>query len=549
MKRRIGDILVELGFISNEQLNRALEESKRTGVLLGEVLKRLGWLTEEQLNTALGVQSGAQLLDTNRIAIDTVAIKEVPQDFARQHELLPIGPRGQSLAVALANPFDVVARDKLKSLTGKKIIPFIAPRDWIVRAIDYYYNTAARIDEEIEAIVRNSLSRAKNVTDEDSIIRLVDLILAKGLSVGASDIHIEPDEKLVRVYFRLDGVLHQKYLFPKVFHTGIITRIKILGDIPLGDPHVPHDGRMEYDATIRKVDIRVSSYPTHLGEAVVLRLLIKAEAVGDFRKLGVEASDERKIEEAIHRPHGLIVVTGPTGSGKTTTVYTALLRINSSEINIMTIEDPIEYVIPTVRQSAINPKAGFTFAKALRSALRQDPDVIMVGEIRDQETAELALRASITGHLVISTLHANDAAAAIPRLLDMGVLPTVLSSGLVMIIAQRLVRRLCPDCMDLCGPTEEEKEVFESNGLEAPRELGIPVGCENCEHTGYKGRIGIFEVLCLDRKIEDLIIEKAPRSRIEAAALNQGMQRMFLDGLKKVVLKKTSFAEVKRVSI
>ncbi len=548
-KKRIGDILLELGYISQDQLEKAVQEAKRTGVMLGEVLTRLGWITEEQLNTALGIQSGAQLIDTDRTTVDTSVLNLVPYEFAREHELLPFGLQGNSLQVALSNPFDVVARDKLKVLTGKKIVHYIAPRDWIVGSTEYYYKTAARIDEEIEEIIRKDIKGDADVTSEGNITRLVDLIIAKGLSLGASDIHIDPDEKLIRIYFRLDGVLHQKYLLPKKFHSGLVTRIKVMGDMPLGDPHIPHDGRMQYDAKIRKIDIRISTFPSHLGEAVVLRLLIKAEAVGDFNRLGMTQAQVSQFNSAIHRPHGLILLTGPTGSGKSTTSYTALLKINRTDINIMTIEDPIEYVIPTVRQSAVNPKAGFTFASALRAALRQDPDVIMVGEIRDRETAELALRASITGHLVISTLHANEASGAIPRLLDMGVLPNVLAASLVMVIAQRLARRLCPDCLEVYEPSEEEKEIFTSNGLPAPSELAMARGCQLCHNSGYKGRIGIFELMGVSKEIEELIIEKASRSKLEEVAISQGMQKMFVDGLNKVAKKITSLSEIRRIAV
>lgn len=551
MKRRIGDILVELGYISQDQIERALQESKRTGVMLGAVLTRLGWVTEEQLNIALGVQSGARLIDIKRISADNTLLRDIPQEFAREHELFAFGIQNESLQVALSNPFDVVARDKLRSLTGRRVIPYIAPREAIISAIDFYYNTAARIDNEVEEIVRMDLQEDLVESEEGSVTRLVDLIVAKGLSMGASDIHIEPDENLVRIHLRLDGVLYQKYILPKKFHSGLVTRIKVLSDIPLGEPNIPHDGRMQFDTPIKKVDIRTSIFPTRLGEAVVLRLLIKAEAVGDFERLGVGKKDKALILKTIQRPHGLILVNGPTGSGKTTTIYTALLKIKSSENNIMTIEDPIEYAIPTIRQSAINTKAGFTFAKALRAALRQDPDIIMVGEIRDRETAELALRASITGHLVISTLHANEAAGTIPRLLDLGVLPTILASGLILVVAQRLARRLCLDCMIVREPTEEECEFFTQNGLTSPTEIGEPggCGCENCRNTGYRGRIGIYEVMPISKEIEDLIVAKASLSKVKEVAIKQGMQRMFADGLKKVALKKTSLSELRRIAV
>ncbi|MDY6972219.1 MAG: GspE/PulE family protein, partial [Thermodesulfobacteriota bacterium] len=374
-----------------------------------------------------------------------------------------------------------------------------------------------------------------------------DLLIEKGRLLEASDIHIVPDTNLVRVYFRIDGVLHQQYLFMKSFHQSLVTRFKIMGNMDISNPNIPHDGRIKYHGNDGELDLRLSTFPTHLGETLVIRLLIFSKVAGNIENLGFENKDLAKFLKNIKRPYGLVFATGPTGSGKTTTLYSALMAVNSPEINIMTVEDPIEYVIPTVRQTAVNPKAGLTFGNALRSAMRQDPDIILVGEIRDQETAELAMRASITGHLVLSTLHTNDAASAINRLLDIGVKTGVLASSLSMVVAQRLLRRVCLNCSTRKAPSPEEENIFVRNGLKPPSDLPRPKGCDRCNNSGYSGRSGIFEVLEVDRAIEELIFSGAPHSVIEEAAVKSGMNLMLKQALKNVLNHVTTLEEVLRV--
>ncbi|MBC7358898.1 MAG: Flp pilus assembly complex ATPase component TadA [Desulfacinum sp.] len=548
MKKKLGELLLELGYIGPDQLQAALKEAQNTGEMLGDVLIRLGWLSHEELNMALAAQSGARILDPLRTSVDMDLLGAIPAETAKRHMILPLERRGDALSVAMANPYDVLARDQVRNMTGFDVEPVIASPEWLAKAIDFYYGTAATLDKQVEELVRRATAEGGPSGDESVNIRLVHLLITKGLVAGASDIHIDPDAKVVRVHYRIDGSLHQEYLMPKRLHGGLVTRIKVLSDIPIADPNVPHDGRTIFHSDIQDVPIRVSTLPTQHGEAAVLRLLQRAEAAGDMDRLGFPEREAALFTHAIQRPYGLVLVTGPTGSGKTTTLYTALLQVKKPTNNVLTIEDPVEYVLPTVRQTAVNPKAGFTFATALRSALRQDPDVIMVGEIRDQETAALALRAAITGHLVLSTLHTNDAPSAIHRLLDLGVNPTILASGLRLIVAQRLVRRLCERCREPHEPTAEERRLLESHGLDGSSGFFRAAGCDACRGTGYKGRVGIFEVMEIGPDIEEMIVTQAPRSRIQEAAMARGMQPLLADGLAKAAAGITSLEEAIRTA-
>lgn len=547
MKKRIGDILIEMGFIDDDQLKMALMETKKTGTMLGDVLMRLGWVNEEGLQMAIAVQSGAKILDTEQVDIDQNLMAAVPLDFVNEHGIFPFTSDDGVLKAATNNPFDVIARDKLARLTGKRVETYIAPKNWIAKAIEIFYKTAQTLDDKINEITYSQA--AGDAADDNRIIQLSALLIDKGYVLGASDIHIVPDNNLVRVYYRIDGVLQQMYLFAKTFQQALITRYKVMAEMDISSPNIPHDGHIKYQSSVGKFDIRVSTFPTQLGETVVMRLLIYNKVVGDLKRLGLESEDLSRFEKNIRRPYGLILTTGPTGSGKTTTLYTALIAINSPHINCMTVEDPIEYVIPTVRQTAVNIKAGLTFDNALRSAMRQDPDVMLVGEIRDKATADLAMRAALTGHLVLSTLHTNDAASAINRLLDLGVNTSILASALSMVVAQRLVRMLCTHCAQRRTPDEEEKMIFSQNGIEPPSEIAVPVGCDHCFQSGYRGRTGIYEVIQADRTIERLIFSGALHREIEDAATEAGTVLMFKQALKKVTRHLTSLEEVQRVIV
>ena len=545
MKKRIGDILIQMGFIDQGQLEMALIESKKTSAMLGDVLLRLDWITSEQLQTAIAVQSGAEILDTSSVAIDHALIAKIPVEFVSEHNVFPFAQEDKTIKVATANPFDVLTKDEVARMTGCQVKTYLAPKEWISNAVELHYKRARTIDEDIENLTLSDVD--EDTSAEDRFVKLADLLIEKGNVLGASDIHIEPDTNLVRVYYRKDGVLQQKHIFPKSYHQSLTTRFKIMGNMDISNINIPHDGRFKFKGSAQEINLRVSTFPTHLGETVVLRLLKYTDVVGDISRLGFEAEDLEKFIKNLKRPYGLILSTGPTGSGKTTTLYSALLKINNPSINVMTIEDPIEHVIPTVRQTAINQKAGLTFGNALRSAMRQDPDVILVGEIRDQETAELALRASITGHLVLSTLHTNDTASAINRMLDLGINTSILASSLNMVVGQRLVRKICPHCAtsEPIGP--EETELFKRNDLEPPANIPKAVGCQSCDHTGYNGRSGVIEVLEVDRAMEELISAGAIHSKIEETASQSGTCLMLKQALKKVARKTTSIEEIQRV--
>jgi type IV pilus assembly protein PilB len=545
MKKRIGDILIEMGFIDGDQLQLALMETKKTNNLLGDILQRLGWVTEEELQMAIAVQSGAKILDTESIVVDQNLIAKIPLYFVNEHMIFPFAIENNVIKAATNNPFDVIARDKLARLAGQSVETYIAPKKWITKAIEVYYKTAQTIDNEVNAL---TISHLDSVED-NRIIKLSGLLIDKGYVMNASDIHLVPDNNLVRVYYRIDGVLHQIYLFAKKFQQALVTRYKIMADMDISNPNIPHDGRINYRSAVSEFDIRVSTFPTQLGETVVMRLLVYNKVVGDLRNLGLEKEDLELFNRTIRRPYGLILTTGPTGSGKTTTLYTSLMTINSPNINCMTVEDPIEYTIPTIRQTAVNPKAGLTFENALRSTMRQDPDVILVGEIRDKITADLAMRAALTGHLVLSTLHTNDAASAINRLLDLGINASILSSSLSMIVAQRLIRLLCPQCATLHPPEPHEIQIFTQNNMEPPDEIARSVGCESCLQSGYRGRVGVYEVILVDRTIEKLIFAGALHREIEDAAKATGTTLMFKQALKKVAKRLTSIEEVVRVIV
>ncbi len=546
MKKRIGDILIDMGFIAHDQLKMALMESQKTGAMLGDVLRRLDWVTEEDLQMAIAVQSGAQILDIDHVMVDASLLAQIPSEIIIEHGMLPFAREDNCLSVATSNPFDVIARDKLERLTGCRVKTYIARKAWIANATDLYYKTAQTIDNEIEAI--SFAHHASQAFKDDQIVNLSNLLIEKGRVLGASDIHIVPDANLVRINYRIDGVLHQKHLFAKAFQQPLLTRYKIMADMDISNPNIPHDGRIRYKGRAGEFDIRVSTFPTQLGETLVMRLLIHTNLAKDLKDLGFEDKDLCRFEDAIRRPYGLVLTTGPTGSGKTTTLYCALMTVNHPSINCMTVEDPIEYNIPTIRQTAVNAKAGLSFGNALRSALRQDPDLILVGEIRDKETADLALQASLTGHLVLSTLHTNDAASAINRMLDLGVNAGVLASSLTMVLAQRLVRLLCPKCATQRATTADEARLFESVGAAVPSDLAQAAGCESC-HAGYRGRTAVYEVIQVDRIIAGLIVTGGLQDDIRAAAAKAGATLMYEQAIKKVARHLTSLKEVARVIV
>jgi len=570
----------------------ALVKSGRLTAVEGEAAKLafvssggsvIDWLVKQNKVTPIDItQARAQYYNVPFIKIldqpiSPVALSLVDQSVAKNLQVMPFeyNAEKQEMSVAMTNPIDLSAIEFLEKKTGTQIKPYAAVPAEVLEAIETRYNqslstevTAALKEsgEEREEVKTIDIRQVGEYIKEAPIAKIVTTILEFAVKSRSSDVHIEPLEERVRVRYRIDGVLHEKLVLPKKIHDSLVSRIKILSDLKIDEKRIPQDGRFNFRTESEEVDLRVSTLPTVHGEKVVIRLLKKSGAVPTLAELGLRGRALKNLEEAILRPHGIILVTGPTGSGKTTTLYAVLNRINTTKVNIVTIEDPVEYGIPGVNQVQINPQAGLTFASGLRSFLRQDPNIIMVGEVRDQETADLAIQAALTGHLVFSTLHTNNASGALPRLLDMHAEPYLLASTITAIVGQRVARKICPHCKKAYSPAPEVvadiskilgKLWSPSTGLPAARlpagqgrqvQLFKGTGCNECANTGYLGRVGIFEVLLISEKISRLVLERAPTSDIEAAAIADGMITMKQDGYLKVVEGMTTIEEILRVA-
>ena len=541
--KKLGEILIEQGIITPQQLRIALEEQKRTKEKLGQVLERLGLVTREELIRALGDQAGIPYVDLAKIHVDPHVLDLVPEEVARALKVLPIALKDHILIVAMSDPQDIRTIDQLRRLTGLGIEPMVAEEERILRAIDAYYKAAVADEEKLEEVIKEALLEKESKEATPPIVRIVNYILLRALREGATDIHIEPQEKVIRVRYRIDGILHLGLTLPLKIYNPILTRIKVMADLDITETRVPQDGGIRFNFGVKTVDLRVSTYPTVFGESVVIRVLEKSSILMGLDQLGFSEENLRTIRSLTDKPYGIFVVTGPTGSGKTTTLYALLLEMDALHKAIMTVEDPVEYRIPFIKQSQVNERTGFTFARALRAILRHDPDVILVGEMRDQETAEMAFRAAMTGHLVLTTLHANTATAAIPRLLNMGIDPHIVSTSLLAVQAQRLVRRICDNCRVPYQPSEEELHRFAVPHL-AGKTLYRGEGCEKCKGTGYKGRTGIHEILVITPEVGALIAKGATVQEIEKAA---GLKTMREDGIEKALKGITTLEEVVRV--
>jgi general secretion pathway protein E len=559
----LGQILLAHQAITRDRLEEALAAQAERGGRLGEVLVSLKACSEEQVLKALAAQLELPYqmrLSTEEVSQELVA--KVPINFAKQARLLPLRMDGDHVVAAVADPLDTGAMDSVRMLLGVSVSPLLVPTQSILDCINSVYDRAKNEAEQLVGdmtgdldTVAHELEEPQDLldsSDEAPIIRLVNSLLFRAAKERASDIHIEPQEKDICVRFRVDGVLQEVIRPPKRFQNSIISRVKIMGGLNIAEKRLPQDGRIRVKLAGRDIDIRLSTTPTVFGERVVMRLLDKSAVLLDLVEIGMDKEQLRIMESLIHKSHGIILVTGPTGSGKTTTLYAALSKINRPDLNIMTIEDPVEYQLQGISQTAVSPKIELTFANGLRSFLRQDPDVIMVGEIRDLETAEIAIQASLTGHLVFSTVHTNDAAGAVTRLVDMGVEPFLVASSLVGVLAQRLVRVLCKDCRMPYFPTPEElKEI----GLtqEKVREgsggmLYKPAGCDQCNHTGYRGRTGIYEMMLLDDDLRQLVLKNVDSGTIKRQSVSRGMRTLMDDGAQKVVRGITSVAEILSVT-
>lgn len=554
--KQLGEVLLEEGLVTEAQLLAALDESMASGGSLGRTLVEIGVLTENQLVRALAAQVGMQFVDLDEHPVDKNAVVLVPGALCRRYTVLPIAVENGALVLATADPGNVMAVDDVRTVSGRHVIPVIASYDNLTRAIDRF----VRADDEMEglssAFVEQSaepevdLSNLGDSIDDDApIVRYVNLLVTQAITDRSSDIHIEPTEHDLRVRYRIDGVLHEVQRSPKNIQSGVISRVKIMSDIDIAERRKPQDGRMSVTHNGRKIDLRVATLPTVWGEKIVMRILDNSTASLDLRDLSFLDHNLEMYRESYTKPYGMLLVTGPTGSGKSTTLYATLNAVSKPEINVITVEDPVEYRLPGINQVQVNPKAGLTFAGALRSILRSDPDVVLLGEIRDHETAQIAIEAALTGHLVLSTLHTNDAPSAVTRLTEMGIEPFLVGSALDCVVAQRLARKLCEKCKEPYVPTEAELVAARFPwvpGEEIPQ-LWRPGGCVACSKTGYRGRIALHEVMRVTEDIERHAVAHSSAADIAATAQKQGMVTLRDDGWHKVALGRTSIEEVLRV--
>jgi len=554
----LGQRLIEAGLITETQLQNALREQARTREYLGRILIRLGYVSEEAVAAALSAQARVKYVDLGQYTPQSEATKLIPENFARQHFLVPLSYVGKVLVVAMANPLDIITIDELRRMSKGPVEVVGATQSEVLAAMDRAYGVGvgAGWSEVVDQSLRHVMGRRgagavaeTDVAKEPPIIKLVDSLITRAIQEGATDVHVEPEERLIRNRFRVDGILRQGPDIPKELQGAVIARIKVMSSLDIAENRLPQDGRIDFQFGGRQIDIRVSTFPTIRGENLVLRILDRGKLVLGLEQLGYSPDHLTLFKRVLQSPNGIILVSGPTGSGKTTTLYSALSYLNSEERNIITIEDPVEYEIPGIRQSQINVKAGLTFATGLRHILRQDPDVIMVGEMRDEETVDVAVRSALTGHLVFSTLHTNDAAGAIPRLTDMGAAPFLLASALVMIVGQRLVRSICVGCKE---EAEADPVLLRRLGLEAKDDqlkFYRGKGCDKCGMTGYRGRIGIFELLRVTPEMTPLILERADSGSLQRAARAQGMRTMLEDGIRKALRGTTTLEEVAREAL
>jgi len=573
ISKKLGEILVANSLITAKQLEEALEYQKKTGLKLGQILLEKKYITEKQLLEFLSKQFSIRFVEISNIEISPDIIKIVPEAIARRYTLIPIGKNDNIISVAMVDPLNIVVLDELKLMTGYNIEPVFALEDDILSAIDKYYGTTSSQQALDEIIKKNSsdeeasdisvvekkndeeIVSLENQSESGPIIKMVNIIISSAIKSRASDIHVEPSYKDTKVRFRIDGVLHIQQTIPKKFHNAIVSRIKIMSNLDISERRIPQDGRIKIKLSEKEIDLRVSILPTIFGEKIVMRILDSSGLKLKLEELGFEPENLAIFSKCIKAPHGINLITGPTGSGKSTTLYSALSTLNSPDVNISTIEDPVEYNLDGINQVNVNPDVGLTFASGLRAFLRQDPDIIMVGEIRDFETMSIAINAAMTGHLVFSTLHTNDAAGAITRIGMMGIEPFLTSSTLLMVVAQRLVRTICKYCKEayevdpnLIIKLGASQTLIEPNIKNGKLVIYKGRGCDKCFCTGYKGRIGIHEILEVTDPIRELIVDKAPSTKIKEVARKNGMITLRESALRKLMNGITTVEEVIRVT-
>ncbi len=553
-KKLLGEYLIERGLVNSDQVQKALEEQKKAGARLGQTLIELGFLKEDDLIVALAQQLGLAHIDISSYGLKPAIVKLIPEQVARRYELIALEKVGNNLTIAMADPLNVFAIDEVQNLTGCMIEPVICSRKALFKVLDSCYKEAD-VELKPDTFSPGSSQRSAREGKDQShliageeIIELVDSIIRLCVEERATDIHIEPDEEEVRVRCRVDGFLRKFKTYPKDVQLSLTSRIKVLAGLDISEKRVPQDGRFQFELNDRKLDLRVSTLPTVLGEKIVMRVLDKSMVIMELDKLGFLPQEREEFNKLIRRPYGMILVTGPTSSGKTTTLYSALSTINTIEKNILTVEDPVEYRLKMINQVQVNPRAGLTFAAGLRSFLRQDPNVIMIGEIRDLETAEIAIQSALTGHLVLSTIHTNDAPSTITRLIDMKIDAFLVASAVSGILAQRLIRTICENCKQAYKPNEETLRTLNLD----PGDKGITFfkgkGCDLCSGSGYRGRIGIYELLVVNDAFRELILANATVVEMRKLAKQHGMNTLREDGLKKVVKGITTVEEVLRAT-
>src|SRR5438132_1159858 len=554
---KLGELLLREGLITQDQLKKALLEQKNTGMRLGYNLVKLGFVEETEISKMLARQYRMPAVDLSRFEVDPKIIKLLPPDVATKHTVLPLKREGRTLTVAIADPNNVTAIEDIKFITRCDVFPVIAGEYTLRNAIDKYYQQSdaqlqtllkdieAADDLEVVEEQRDEDVKAQDLADDAPVVKLINGLLTDAVKRGASDIHIEPFEHEMRVRYRVDGALHEVMKPPIKMRAALTSRIKIMAQLNIAERRVPQDGRIKLKFGAKVIDYRVSTLPVLFGEKIVLRILDKGNLTLDLTKFGFEPKAEGELLRAILNPYGMVLVTGPTGSGKTTTLYSALSRINQIHVNIMTAEDPVEYNLMGINQVLVRNDVGMTFAAALKAFLRQDPNIIMVGEIRDLETGSIAIKASLTGHLVLSTLHTNDAPSTITRMIDMGIEPFNVSSAVNLIVAQRLVRRICKDCKAEYQYSPEEVKALSIN----PKEFqGVTfckgAGCDTCGGTGYKGRAGLYEVMALSPELRRMILRGASASDLQEQAVADGMLTLRMDGIVKMKKGITTLEEV-----
>src|SRR5438093_1934697 len=567
VNRRLGDLLVADGLLTAEQLRKALVEQKGSPEKIGSVLIRLNYINDEQLIGFLSRQYGVPSITLAQLDIDSDVLKLVPAPIARKYEVIPVRKMGNSLALAMADPTNVFALDDISFMTNLQVLPLVASQTAIKKAIDRNYESKTEAITSVLSDMQTDLANVevvgdgeegakvdvfelKESADEAPVVKLVNMVVVDAIQKGASDIHFESYEKIFRIRFRMDGVLHEMVSPPKKVEAAVISRLKIMANLDSSERRLPQDGRIKLRYSSREIDFRVSTLPTIFGEKAVLRILDKESLKLDLTQLGFDDWSLDKFNAAIHQPYGMVLITGPTGSGKPTTLYSAIATINSPEHNIMTAEDPVEYNLKGVNQVQVNEGVGRTFAAVLRSFLRQDPDVILVGETRDLETAQISIRAALTGHLVFTTLHTNDCPSTVARLFDMGIQPFLLSSALLLILAQRLGRRICKECKQ---PMEGKEEDLVPYGHVPQGREKVTFyrgkGCATCNFTGMKGRVAIYEVMPVTEPLRDMILKNAATADIREQAQKDGMKTLRQSGLMKVIEGTTTIEEVLRVTL